>query len=42
MAVDALWDAGASAQPVDLSLENFSLSPTVKLQLMQGQGMDTA
>lgn len=41
-AVDALWDAGASAQPVDPSLENFSLSPTVKLQLMQGQGTDTA
>lgn len=41
-AANVLCDAGACARPVGLGLEILSLPPMVKLQLMQGQGTNTA
>lgn len=41
-AANALCDVGACACPVGLGLEILSLPPMVKLQLMQGQGTNTA
>jgi len=41
-AANALRGVGASALPAELCLEIFSLPPMVKLQLMQGQGTNSA
>lgn len=41
-AANELCEVGACAHHLELCLESFSLSPMVKLQLMQGQGTDAA